>query len=95
MVTTGDDELAELLGDGPKLIDSDGFRRAADDVDLDDRTKGFLYVDVDGMLPVLESLVGGGIPTEVRESVEAVDSIVFQASGEGDTTLVSGFVRVP
>lgn len=95
VVTTGDDALAELQGEGPKLADSDGFRRAAEDVDLEARTKGFLYLDVDAMLPVLEGLAGGSIPTEVRDGLEAVDSIVFQASGEGDTTLVSGFVRVP
>ena len=95
VVTTGDDALAHLRGDGPRLVDSDGFRRAAEDVELEDRTKGFLYVDVDGMLPLLEGLAGESIPSEVREGVEAVDSILFQASGEGDTTLVSGFVRVP
>ena len=95
VVTTGGDALALLAGDGPKLVDSEGFARAAEDVGLEDRTKGFMYVDVDGMLPLIEELAGETIPPDVREGIAAVDSLVFQTSGEGDTTVVSGFVRVP
>jgi hypothetical protein len=95
VVTSGHDALVILSGAGPKLADSDGFQRAAEDVGLEDRTKGFVYVDVDGMLPLIESLAGESIPAQMRDSVEAVDSLVFQTSGDGDTTRVSGFVRVP
>lgn len=95
VVTSGEDALAVLAGGGSKLVDSEGYRRAAEDVGLDDRTKGFVYVDVDGMLPLIEELAGESIPPEVREGFEAVDSLVFQTSGDGDTTRVSGFVRVP
>lgn len=95
VVTSGDDALAQLAGQGSKLVDSEGFRRAAEDVGLDDRTKGFVYVDVDGMLPLLEKLAGESIPPDVRQGLDAVDSLVFQTSGDGDTTRVSGFVRVP
>jgi hypothetical protein len=95
VVTSGVDALALLTDTGPKLVDSVGYRRAAEDVGLGDRTKGFVYVDVDGMLPLIEGLVGESIPAEVRDGFEAVDSLVFQTSGDGDTTLVTGFVRVP
>ncbi len=94
VVTSGEDALALLAGDGPKLSDSDDFLRAAEDVGLEDRTKGFVYVDVDGMLPLIESLAGESIPADVRDGVRAVDSLVFQTTGDGDTTTVSGFVRV-
>jgi hypothetical protein len=94
-ITSGKDALAMLAGAGPKLVDSEGFLRAAEDVGLDDRTKGFMYVDVDGMLPLIEDAAGESIPPDVREGVAAVDSLVFQTSGDGDTTVVSGFVRVP
>ena len=95
VVTTGEDALALLAGTGPKLVDSEGYRRAAEDVGLEDRTKGFVYVDVDGMLPLIENLAGESIPPDVRDGVAAVDSLIFQTSGDGDTTRVSGFVRVP
>ena len=95
VVTTGDDALALLSAAGPKLVDSEGYLRAAEDVGLGDRTKGFVYVDVDGMLPLIEGLAGESIPAEVRDGVAAVDSLIFQTSGDGDTTRVTGFVRVP
>ena len=95
VVTSGADALAILAGDGPKLAESEDFLRAAEDVGLEDRTKGFVYVDVDGMLPLIEDLAGESIPPDVRDGVAAVDSLVFQTSGDGDTTRVSGFVRVP
>jgi Protein of unknown function (DUF3352) len=95
VVTTGADAFALLTGDGPKLVDSEGYRRAAEEVGLEDRTKGFAYVDVDRMLPLLESLAGETIPGDVRGVLEAVDSVVLQSSGDGDTTRVTGFVRVP
>ena len=95
VVTSGEDAFALLAGDGPKLVDSDDFRRAAEDVGLEDRTKGFVYVDVDGLLPLVESLAGESIPADVQDGIGAIDSLVFQTSGDADTTRVSGFVRVP
>ena len=95
VVTSGADALAILAGDGPKLAESEDFLRAAEDVGLEDRTKGFVYVDVDGMLPLIEDLAGESIPPDVRDGVAAVDSLVFQTSGDGETTRVSGFVRIP
>ena len=95
VVTSGADAIGLLSGDGPKLVDSEGYVRAAEDVGLEGRTKGFVYVDVDGMLPLIEGLAGEAVPAEMREGFEAVDSLVLQASGDGDTTVVSGFLRVP
>lgn len=95
VVTSGEDALAILAGGGPKLADSDGFRSAAEDVELEDRTKGFVYLDVDGMLPLIEDLAGESLPAEARDGIAAIDSFVLQTSGDGDTTRVSGFVRVP
>jgi hypothetical protein len=94
VVTTGADALQLLATDGDKLVDSEGFVRAAADVDLGERTKGFLYVDIDGLLPVLEGFAGGTVPPDATEGFESLDSFILQASGTGDTTRVSGFVRV-
>ena len=94
VVTTGADSLRILGGDGPKLVDSEEYRRAADDVGLEGRTRGFAYVDVDGLLPLLESLAGESAPEGGRDIIESIDSVVFQTSGEGETSRVSGFVRI-
>ena len=80
--------------DGDKLVDADAFTRAAEDVALEERTKGFVYVDVDGLLALIDELSNSAVPPDAREPIESLDSFILQASGEGDTTRVSGFVRV-
>jgi len=95
VVTTGEEAFALLAGDGPKLVDSDAYRRAAEEVGLEGRTKGFVYVDVDHVVPLIESIAGESLPGDVRAGIQAVDSVVLQTSGDGDTTRVTGFVRVP
>ena len=76
VVTSGEDAFSVLAGAGPKLVDSEGYRRAAEDVGLDDRTKGFVYVDVDGMLPLIEELAG---PLDRVDVVQPDDRLNVQA----------------
>lgn len=95
VVTTGADALRDLAGGGPKLVDSAGYRRAAEDVGLEGRTRGFAYIDVDEFLPLVMGFSGtGDVPPDVQEGIDAVDSVIFQADGDGDTTHVRGFVRL-
>lgn len=96
IVTTGEDAIAEFRGDDAKLVDSEAFTRASEQVGLGDLTTGFLYVDLDGLLPFVEGLGVGGrpVPAEAREVLESLDSFILAASGDGDLTQVSGFVRV-
>jgi Protein of unknown function (DUF3352) len=93
LVTTGADGIRTFLADGPKLVDSDAYKRAAEAVDMGKRTRGFVYVDVDGVLPLAEQ-AGGTVPRAAKDAVSAVDSVILQATGEGDVTKVSGFVRL-
>ena len=95
IVTTGPTGIADFLGDGPKLADASGFTTAAERVELGDRTRGFAYVDLDGLIPLVEGLAGpDALPAEARDVLETLDSFVLQASGEGPTTTLSGFLRV-
>ena len=93
IVTTGDAGIRGFLADGPKLVDSDGYERAAEAVDMGKRTRGFAYVDVDGMLPLVEQ-VGGAVPPDGKDAIASVDSFILQASGDGDVSTLSGFVRL-
>ena len=64
-------------------------------VGLQERTSGFAYLDIDALIPVVEGLAGEEqVPRDVREVVEALDSFILQSSADGDTTTVSGFVRL-
>ncbi len=94
IATTGGEGIARFTTDGDKLVDADAFTRAAEDVALEERTKGFVYVDVDGLLALIDELSNSAVPPDAREPIESLDSFILQASGEGDTTRVSGFVRV-
>jgi hypothetical protein len=95
IVTTGTDGITAFTGDGAKLASSAAFRRAADGVGLGDRTGGFLYVDLDGFLPLIEGVSGNQLPADVRTQIGRLDSFVLQASGGGSgTTVLSGFLRL-
>jgi hypothetical protein len=93
IATTGDTGIRTFLADGPKLADSDAFERAADAVDMGEKTRGFVYVDVDGVLPLAEQ-AGGSLPPDAKQTIAALDSFILQANGDGDVTQVSGFVRL-
>ena len=95
IVTTGADAIARFSGDGDKLVETEGYREAADAVELGDRTRGFAYVDIDGLIPLVDGFAGGsGVPTEADDALEALDSFILQAEGEGETTTLRGFLRV-
>lgn len=95
IVTTGASGIADFLSDGPKLADADGFETAAERVELGERTRGFAYVDIDGVVPLVEGLAGQeAVPDEAREVLETLDSFILLASGDGPTTRLSGFLRV-
>ena len=93
VATTGADGIRTFVADGPKLVDADAYRRAAESVGMGERTRGFLYLDVDGLLPLAEAS-GGTVPQDAKDALSAVDSFVLQATGEGSTTQLSGFLRL-
>jgi hypothetical protein len=95
IVTTGPGGIADFLGDGPKLVDSDAFQAASERVDLGERTRGFAYVDIDGLIPLIESIAGPeALPAEARNVLQTIDSFILEGSGDGPTTQLDGFVRV-
>jgi len=81
VVTSGEDALALLAGTGPKLVDSEGYLRAAEDVGLEDRTKGFIYVDVDGMLPRRRGCRLADLPDLRRRRLDARQRLRPRAVG--------------
>jgi hypothetical protein len=94
IVTTGVTGIRDFAGDGEKLDSSDAYTRAADAVGLGERTGGFLYVDIDGLLPIVDSLAGDALSADDREAIEQLDAFVLEASGGGDTTTLTGFLRL-
>jgi hypothetical protein len=96
IVTSGADGLDRFLEDRSKLTDDADFDAASERVELGERTNGFAYVDLDGLIPFIEGLGGpDAIPADAREALEAMDSFILQTSADGDTTRLSGFLRIP
>ncbi len=95
IVTTGPEGIRLFTGDGEKLGGTEGYTRAAEAVGLEGRTRGFVYVDVDGVLSLVEGIAGeDGLPPDAHDAIGSIDSFILQANGSGDTTKVSGFVRL-
>ena len=95
IVTTGVTGIRDFAGDGDKLDSSDAYRRAADAVGLGDRTGGFLYVDVDGLLPIVDGLTAAdALSADDREAIQKLDAFVLEASRGGETTTLTGFLRL-
>jgi hypothetical protein len=92
--TTGLTGIRDFAADGDKLESSDAYERAADAVGLGDRTGGFLYVDIDGLLPVVESLTGGALSPDDRRTIQQLDAFVLESSGGGETTTLTGFLQL-
>ena len=94
IATTGASGIRTFLADGPKLVDSDAYERAADAVDMGERTRGFVYVDVDGVAPA--GRAGRRIAAARRRGrdLRASTRSSSRQTGAGDVTKVSGFVRL-
>jgi hypothetical protein len=97
IVTTGPDGIKAFSAGGAKLVDSTAFERAAQAVDMKpgERTRGFVYVDVDSVLPLVEAASGGSeVPADVKDVLSSLDSFVLQGTGEGDVAQLQGFLRL-
>jgi Protein of unknown function (DUF3352) len=93
-MTTGSNALDAFRGDGDKLADSDAFARAAERVGLEERTTGFAYVDLDGLIPFFEGFAGDEFPDEGREALESLDAFILQSESDGDSSRLNGFLRI-
>jgi Protein of unknown function (DUF3352) len=97
IVSTGEEAIAAFRSGDDKLVDTDSFKQAADRVALSDKpTTGFVYVDIDGLIPFIEGLGGPDdiFATDAREVLKSLDSFILSGSSDGDLIQVSGFVRV-
>jgi hypothetical protein len=103
VVTTSPGGIRALTTGGAKLVDDEAFKAAADDVGYDGSTSGFVYVDVDAVVPLLQGLfgiVGGGTPgaaaglDQLTRALESFDSVAANVSSEGDRASFEAFVRV-
>jgi len=96
LVTTSEGAVDDFLGSDAKLTSDAAFQAAAERVELGERTSGFAYVDLDGLIPFIESLGGpDSLPPDAREVLAAMDAFILQASADGNRARLTGFLRIP
>lgn len=94
LISTGRTAFADFLAEGEKLGASAAFRRAADEVSLGTSTQGFAYVDLDGLIPLIEGVAGPEtLPGDARAVLSELDSLILQGSTRDELTQMSGFLR--
>jgi hypothetical protein len=60
-----------------------------------ERTRGFLYVDLDGVVPLVGAASSGTeVPADAKDVLSALDSFVLRGTGEGEVTQLQGFLRL-
>jgi uncharacterized protein DUF3352 len=95
VVTTTPTGIEGLRGDGMKLGDDEQFQDATEAAGMPDETAGFVYVDADesvGLLEGLAALQGENIPSDVRENLEPLGTAVLY--GASDDVCFSGFLSI-
>jgi hypothetical protein len=101
MITTAPGGVdVDFVGKGPKLVDTERFKAAADDVGLGDTTGGFSYLDVKGLAPLLNTLASAAgdaasDPTfrELMDALTSIQSVAVNSSADGDRVRVQAVVR--
>jgi hypothetical protein len=95
-VSTSQEELDALRGDGPRLDQDDAFEQAVEDAGLPDETTGFGYVDLQAAVPLFLGLAepaGAGAP-ELSAYLEPLGSVVFWGGSAGEAQRFSLFVGI-
>lgn len=89
--------LATLKADGDKLSGSAAFKAAAETVGMGDETTGFVFVDFDRVLPVIQGLsglAGDAVPPEALAGLRPLTTFLLFGTADGDEATVSGFLGV-
>lgn len=79
---------------GTSLATDPGFQAAAARVGYDGRTSGLVFVDVDGLIPIVSAASGGLPDGQARDVIESIDDVIVQTQVDGRSVRFAGFVRV-
>jgi hypothetical protein len=97
VITSATTGISGLSEGGDKLSDDDTFTQAQESAEMPDETAGFLYVNVEDAVPLLENFAqtaGEPLPTEARSNLEPLRSLLFYATAEKGKATVKGFLRI-
>lgn len=83
-----------VAGSGKSLADAEAYRDAVDASGLPGKTHGFIYVNVDTGIPLVEKLSGERLPTKVARNLKPLRSAVEYAASRSHELKVTLFLRI-
>lgn len=97
VLTSGAFGIRELRDGGDSIADDSAFKDAADAAGYNGDTAGLVYVNLQDVLPLVDSLSGLSgqpIPDEARANLEPLRSFFLQSGADGDLARFSAFLGV-
>ena len=97
VITSATTGISELGAGGDKLTDAATFTEAKEAAGMPDETAGFVYVNIEDSIPLLENFAqtaGEPLPNEARSNAEPLRSALFYATAEKGKATVKGFLRI-
>ena len=97
VVTSGPVGIRELRSGGDAIAADSDFKAAADAAGYDGNTAALFYVNLQDVLPLINTfagLAGQPLPDEVRANLEPLRSFFVQGASDGDLARFSVFLGV-
>jgi hypothetical protein len=97
VITSATTGISGLSDGGDKLSDDETFSQAQESAGMPDETAGFLYVNIEDAVPLLENFAqtaGEPLPSQARSNLEPVRSLLVYATAEEGKATVKGFLRI-
>jgi len=97
VLTSGPFGIRELRDGGDSIADDSAFKDAAGAAGYEGSTAGLVYVSLEDVLPLVDSLAGLSgqpLPDEARANLEPLRSFFLQGDADGDLTRFSAFLGV-
>ena len=91
------DAVADVFGGGQKLAGDPAFEDAREAAEMPDETLGFVYANLDDSLPLLFDFAeqeGDPVPSEARENIEPLSSVLMYSTVDDDRVRFSGFLAI-
>jgi hypothetical protein len=96
-VTTGPAGIRDARGGGDKIGDDERFQAAKEAAGMGDETNGFVYVDLEDAIPLIESfaaLAEEQIPPEVSGNLAPLETFLVYATADGETARFSATLGI-
>ena len=97
LLTSGLNGIADFGTSGDRFPDSADFKEAKDAAGMPDSTRGFAYIDVKDVLPLLEGLAalsGKSLPSDATENLRPLRSFLVWSEGGPDSRTYDAFLQI-